>query len=78
MKRGTIYLPTTEDSVWVRLLFRIKAEDRELTWIQARRRAIKYRLRGRMARVVTDDRGGYLVATYNPRTRAPRRCDLLV
>jgi hypothetical protein len=76
MKRN-ILLPTTEQMIWVSLPFRISPDDRELTWMQARRRAVKYRVAGRLARVRPDpDFGGYMVATYKPRRNAPRRCDL--
>lgn len=58
---------TTEDRIWIRLSFRVR--ERGLTHLQARRLAVKFRMRGHLARVLPD-KGRWLVATYKPRRRA--------
>lgn len=73
-----IQLPTTEDGVWIRLPFKIRKEDRNLTKRQAQRMAILYRCAGRLARVVNDGGKRWSVATYKPRRYAPMPRDLVI
>lgn len=71
--RQTLWLPTTEDSVWILLPFRVREQG--LTRRQADRLARSYRKRDYLARVCRL-RGAFAVATYWPRRFAPRECDL--